>query len=344
MPNDRNRKSIGIFLRWTYLLTFFFGSFDALSQKRLEQKELKALTDSLKFVTDVPYMCEDSIFSNYKPGCGDRIFWRVVQQKKSIIPFLIDQLDDTTQTVVSVPNFGGFYTVADIAYTAMQEIIADIPTFKLLGVPFDKEGCGYCAYWNYLREDISHRRHFQKEVRQWEDRLGGRWIESPKVLTCDCNFPHPNGGHYIKEYTLSNWTGFGVHLEYSYLKAHSIGIGANFISESFRPFIGKRSINYTVDATITGLFYNHISALGQRIDLGINIQETSPDFHVFIEHNDKNDFRVGGKVGVSFNNFIYLHYRYSYPLTNYENPYISRHGVVLTFKLNQVPLSTLWGP
>ncbi len=323
---------------------FFFGSFNALSQKRLEQKELQALTNSLKYVTDLPYICRDSVYSNYAPGCGDRIFWRAVQQKKSIIPFLMDKLDDTTQTTVSVPYFGGYYTIADVAYVVMQEIIADIPTFQLLGVPFDKDGCGYCAYWNYLREDISHRRHFQKEVRQWEDRLGGRWIESPKVLTCDCQFPHPNGGHYIKEYTLSNWTSFGFHLEYSYLKAHSIGIGANFISESFRPFIGSRSINYTVDATITGLFYNRISALGQRIDLGINVEGTSPDFHVFIEHNDKNDFRIGGKVGISFNNFIYLHYRYSYPLTRYENPYLSRHGVVLTFKLNQGPLNDFWGP
>lgn len=344
MLKNRNRKQVGIFVRCIFLLGFFFLSFDTVSQKRLEPKELEALTDSLKFVADVPYICEDSVFSNYKPGCGDRIFWRVVQQKKSVIPFLMDKLDDTTQTIVSVPNFGGYYTVADIAYTAMQEIIADIPTFELLGVEFDKEGCGYCAYWNYLREDISHRKHFQREVRKWEKRLGGRWIESKDVLTCDCAFPHPNGGHYIKEYTLSNYTGYGLHVEYFYLKAHSVGIGANFISESFQPFIGKRRINYTVDATITGLFYNRISALGQRIDLGINVQETSPDFHVFIEHNDKNDFRIGGKVGVSFNNFLYLHYRYSYPLTRYENPYISRHGIGITFKLNWVPVAGLWGP
>lgn len=191
--------------------------------------------NNLKYVKDLPYICEDSVYVNNKPGCGDRVFWRVVEEKKAAIPFLIDKLDDTTLTVVPVPLFGGYYTVADVAYTIMQEIIDSIPTFELLGVPFDKEGCGYCAYWDYLREDISHRRHFQHEVRKWERRLGGRWIESQEVLTCDCSFPHPNGGHYIKEYTLSNWNGYGIHLEYSYLKAHSIGIGANFISESFRP-------------------------------------------------------------------------------------------------------------
>lgn len=344
MLKSQNREISKVFLRCIFLFGFFLAPFHSSAQKRLEDAQLKALTDSLKYVSDVPYICEDPVLTNYRSGCGDRIFWRIVQQKKSIVPFLIDKLDDTTQTLVPVPNVGGYYTVADIAYTALQEIIADIPTFELLGVKFDQEGCGYCAYWNYLREDISHRRHFQREVRKWEQRLGGRWIESTEVLTCDCSFPHPNGGHYIKEYTLSNYNGYGVHVEYSYLKAHSIGIGANFISESFRPFIGKRRINYTIDATITGLFYNRIAALGQRIDLGINVQKTSPDFHIFFEHNDKNDFRIGGKVGVSLGNFIYLHYRYSYPLTRYENSYISRHGIVLTIKLNQVPISNLWSP
>jgi hypothetical protein len=342
MRSNRNKKCVKNHLKDFFLLAFLFLCFQVAAQKNAEYDRIKNLVDNLKFVKDIPSICRDSVYFNETLGCGDRIFWRVVQEKKAAIPFLMDKLDDTTQTIVPVPFFGGYYTVADVAYVVMQEIIADIPTFQLLGVSFDEEGCGYCAYWNYLREDFSHRKHFQREVRQWEKRLGGRWVEDPKVLTCDCQFPHPNGGHYIKEYTLSNWNGYGVHLEYSYLKAHSIGIGANFISESFQPFIGKRRINYTVDATITGLFYNHISTLGQRIDLGINVQKTSPDFHVFVEHNDKNDFRIGGKVGISFGNFIYLHYRYSYPLTKYENPYISRHGVVLTFKLNQVPISDLF--
>lgn len=328
-----------VFLLWIILTS----ASPVCAQKKLEAAQLKQLTDSIRFVKDLPYICEDAVYGR-RLGCGDSLFWRIVGQKKAIVPYLIDRLDDTTQTEVFVPNFGGYYTVADIAYTAMQEIIDRIPTFELLGIPFDQEGCGYCAYWDYLRADIRHRRHFQREVRKWEARLGGRWIADSRVLTGDCGFPHPNGGHYIKEYTLSNHNGFGVHVEYAYLKAQSIGVGANFISESFRPLIGKRKINYTVDATITGLFYNNISALGQRVDLGINVEKTSPDVHLFFEHNDRNDFRLGGKIGVSLNNFLYLHYRYSYPLTTYENPYISRHGVGIVFKLNTVPVSHLFGP
>lgn len=319
-----------------------FLPFGIVAQKSAEKVAMEKVADSLVYVTDVPYSCPDTVLAHYSKGCGDRIFWKAVVQGKKIIPALISKLTDTTLTKAPVPNFGGFYTVADVAYSAMQEIIANIPTFDLLGVAYDSSGCGYCSYWNYLRSDFGHRKDFQKEIRKWEERLGGRWIDSDTVPNCDCAFPHPNGGYYIQQYTLYNYTGYGFHLEYSYLTAHSVGFGANFISESFRKEIGGRNLNYTVDATVTGLFYNHISALGQRIDFGINLEETSPDFHLFFEHNDKNDFRIGGKVGVSFGNFLYLHYRYSYPLTSYENPFISRHGVVLTLKLNQVPFSNLF--
>lgn len=312
------------------------------AQKDEKNAAVKLLVDQLKFVTDVPYICRDTVYGK-SVGCGDSLFWKIVMQKRDAIPFLMDKLDDTTQTIVPVPNFGGNYTVADIAYVAMREIIDNIPTFWLLGLGENSYAYGTMEYWEYIRADIRHRRKFQREIRKWEKTLGGRWIEDKRVLTCDCAFPHPSGGHYIREYTLSNYNGWGVHVEYSYLKAHSIGFGINLISESFQPFIGKRKINYTVDGTITGLFFNHTSAFGQRIDVGVNVQKTSPDFHVFVEHNDRNDFRIGGKVGVSFGNFIYLHYRYSYPLTSYENPYISRHGVVLTIKLNMTPIGNAFG-
>jgi hypothetical protein len=78
--------------------------------------------DSIKYISEMPYI-----------GCGDKIFWRIVEQKQEIIPLLLEKMVDTTQAEVSVPNFGGQYTVADIAYNALEEIIKDIPTFDLLG-------------------------------------------------------------------------------------------------------------------------------------------------------------------------------------------------------------------
>src|ERR1044072_3484753 len=98
----------------------------------LAQSDHKKQVDSLKFVTNIPYVCGDARPTQLSTGCGDAIFWRIVHGKEAIIPFLIEKLSDTTQTDAIVPNFGGQYTVADIAYVALQEIIKGIPTFQLL--------------------------------------------------------------------------------------------------------------------------------------------------------------------------------------------------------------------
>lgn len=171
----------------TFVLTLFsFCTFGQTGNVKL--------IDSLRFITDMPYICE----TGNGFGCGDKIFWRVVQQKQTIIPTLINVLADTTTTAATVPNLGGQWTVGDIAYTGLQEIIEGIPTFDLLGVKFDKDGCGYCAYWNYLREDIKNRKKFQASVRDWykKNKINLVWVTSSKFMTCDCRGQHPNGGHF----------------------------------------------------------------------------------------------------------------------------------------------------
>ena len=162
------------------------------------QTDNKKLVDSLKFITDMPYICRDTVISERSHGCGDKYFWQVVKQKQEIIPFLLDKLADTTQVNVFVPNFGGYYAVADLAYYALNEIIKGIPTFELLGIKFDEEGCGYCSYWNHLRKDIKNRKEFQASVRNWysTNKLNLVWVTSNEFLTCDCRGRHPNRGHF----------------------------------------------------------------------------------------------------------------------------------------------------
>ena len=96
---------------------------------------------------------------------------------------------------MDVPFFSGEYTVADVAYSAIREIIIDIPTFKLLGIRFNKV-CGYCSYWEYVRESEKNREKFQKAVRKWyeknKDNL--KWVDEPFAVTDICT--SPAGGHY----------------------------------------------------------------------------------------------------------------------------------------------------
>jgi hypothetical protein len=160
-------------------------------EMKLELQEVIKQMDSLKFVNEMPYICETGI-------CGDNLYWEAVVIGKNNIELLIDKLDDTTSTTANVVLFGGNYTVADIAFDALTEIIRDIPIFELLGVPFDKEGCGYCSYWQYLNKDFLNRQKFKRAVRSWyhknKDNLV--WVESNDFATCDCRRKHPNGGHY----------------------------------------------------------------------------------------------------------------------------------------------------
>jgi hypothetical protein len=164
----------------------------------LAQTNYYKLVDSLKLVSDMPYICEGQIPDSLSYGCGDKYFWQVVEQKENIIPFLLDKLSDTTMTSAYVPNLGGQYAVADVAYAALEEIIKDIPTFSLLGVKFDKKGCGYCAYWDHLRKNIRNRLKFQANVRKWYNKNKSNlvWVTSNVFLTCDCHGIHPNGGHF----------------------------------------------------------------------------------------------------------------------------------------------------
>lgn len=148
--------------------------------------------DSLKYVDKVPH-CLAAI--SQQPD-SNSIFWRVVKQKDAAIQPLIDCIDDSTTTKAIVHHFGGYYTVGDIAYYALQHIIADIPTFELLGVKFDEKGCGYCAYWYHL-SDYKNRQKFRMKLQRWyaENKayLVWSWYLNP---VGECFYNHPNKGYY----------------------------------------------------------------------------------------------------------------------------------------------------
>ncbi len=174
------------YFKIAYLILLFLPFFS------FGQNDLKGKIDSLKYVENMPYICEGV------SKCGEEIFWNVVKLKEKGIPFLIEKLNDSTETKAGVVLFGGNHTVADIAYVALEEIIHGIPTFKLLGTEFDKEGCGYCEYWNFLRKDYQNRLNFKIAVENCynENKNYLVWISNNEFSSCDCNGKHPNEGHY----------------------------------------------------------------------------------------------------------------------------------------------------
>ena len=152
--------------------------------------------DDLKNVESMPYICRGEIVDE---GCGDTLFWKVVKMKLDVVPALIEKLDDTSSTNMFVPNLSYHWTVADIAYSAINEIIEGIPTNHLLGNNTNSSECPACFYWKHFNLEFKHRQDFKLAVSEWfeNNRELLQWKSSESTLTCDCTFKHPNHGYYF---------------------------------------------------------------------------------------------------------------------------------------------------
>ncbi len=172
-----------------------------------EATDPKQMTDTLEdrvaklaAVSDMPYICDD--FCEGGDGCGDASFWTVVRDGLDALPLLVDRLDDASPTTAALPNFGGEYAVGDVALDAISEIVRGIPTFDLVNVKFDdsEEGCGGCAWWNFVRASPANRQRVEKAVGKWLSEAKPRlqWQRSDEFGTLDCvrACVHPAGGHY----------------------------------------------------------------------------------------------------------------------------------------------------
>ena len=133
---------------------------------------------------------------------GDSIYWEIVKCGINNVPNLIDMMNDTTETMASVPNFGGQYTVADIAYRCLEEIIrgTKFDTF----IPDAAKNEEDNTYFYYVRQSYNNRLAFQKEVRLWfqKNKRNLKWKEDKFEYRTSGNwqFPsktHPAGGYYV---------------------------------------------------------------------------------------------------------------------------------------------------
>ena len=155
-----------------------------------QTKNNKGLIDSMKFVTLMPHCLDDE-----QPD-SNSIYWKVVKLKLEVVDELIEIIDDTTETKAIVRWFGGHWTVGDISYNAIEEIIHGIPTFDLLGIKYD-ENIGYSSYWFFVRSDIRNRQLFKEKLKKWykKNKANLVWITSEWNVS-ECFYHNPNNGYY----------------------------------------------------------------------------------------------------------------------------------------------------
>ena len=140
----------------------------------------------------MPYICRPE---RLKVGCGNETFWELVKLGPIAVPFLIVRLADNTGTKAPDPNFGGMYTIADVCYIALSEIIHKFSYTK------DAYSIDYLDenYWWFIREDYYRRIELRADAYQWISWNGGnlKWVHCNKFKICDCDFIHPASGHYV---------------------------------------------------------------------------------------------------------------------------------------------------
>src|SRR4030095_9482030 len=97
-------------------LIFSFVYLFSVTTSYGQNASLKLMVDSLK------YLKHDTL------DCNADIYWRIVAQGDKAIPFLIDNLNDTTQTNISFHCKQTKLNVGELSYFALQQI-GEFPAF-----------------------------------------------------------------------------------------------------------------------------------------------------------------------------------------------------------------------
>jgi len=91
--------------------------------------------------------------------------------------------------------------VADIANSAINEIIRGIPSLDFVDKTKDSPG-GYWDYWLYVRFGYANRQKYKARMKRWfSDNKGNlEWLEDTRTYRTSPNWSfgnrHPSGGHY----------------------------------------------------------------------------------------------------------------------------------------------------
>lgn len=160
----------------------------------LAQQDKKIGIDTILYqITDVPYIPELS---------GDSLFWVIVMQGLDVVPSLIEELDDTTITSITIPNFGGFYTIADISFSILGKIIHKLPILDIIRTnkeyPLD-EGL---TYWSFVKYNYKNRIYLKQELNEWFIRNKEKliWIPDFREYKAVPNWKFPTKQYPSKGY------------------------------------------------------------------------------------------------------------------------------------------------
>jgi hypothetical protein len=167
------------------------------------QDRIAAIVNNIRYVTDVPYqqveiMPDNSNF-RYNAGCGDHLYWQVVNIRLQAVPQLIGMVDDMQPSQAKLPS-GVYYRTGDVALIALKEIIHNIPIEELSGLNTADFAAPYYFYEEGLK-DKAKRTALKEALLKWymENKAQITFVKGQTYGNCDCFGKHPVGGAYYFE-------------------------------------------------------------------------------------------------------------------------------------------------
>ena len=145
--------------------------------------------DSLRFLNQQPFTCNS-------------VYWRIVATGKDAIPFLIDRLDDTTHTQISLICKKTNVKLGDICYETLTEIF-NIPLFYVTQQQFDfidQYGCQQGVF-TYLD---NNRQKFKSQILAYYNKYSEelKFIHYAKIYKSDCKKKNKILGYFDVDWKL----------------------------------------------------------------------------------------------------------------------------------------------
>ena len=182
----------------SYILLLLLTSMLAAAQDRIA-----GIISNIRYVTDVPYqqleiMPDNSNF-RYNAGCGDHLYWQVVNIRLQAVPQLIGMVDDMSPSQAKLPS-GVYYRTGDVALIVLKEIIHNIPIETLSGLKTADFAAPYYFYEEGLK-DKAKRTALKEALLKWytENQKQITFVKGQTYGNCHCFGKHPVGGAYYFE-------------------------------------------------------------------------------------------------------------------------------------------------
>jgi hypothetical protein len=145
---------------------------------------IRMMVDSLKYISG------DSL------NCNADLYWRIVTLGEKAIPYLIENITDSTLTHIKYDCKKGPLTAGEISYFAIDKI-APIYAFRDIGIQFCTSKNGCWSFYDYLFQN-ENKLYLENRLAIWylKNKSTFKYISKADSTLSQCEKKYKISGYY----------------------------------------------------------------------------------------------------------------------------------------------------